>query len=395
MSELRFYNVWTAESSEARAELVRTMESETKIFVDKPGFISLTGWEAEADNRVIAEARWENRDAFEAALYGNPAADAGRARMERLGQEAAGVFAPAFVHTPHEREAERATMPGFETQLVDIGNLRLNVVSGGTGSTVLLVHGWPSTWWAWHKIMPSLAQHHKVVAVDVRGFGDSDRPANGYDKQTIAEDLHRLVQKLELRRIALVSHDMGGSAAYAYAVTYALEVERFVFLESGLPGFGLEAAMDVAHGGSWHFGFNMAPELPEQLVEGRERLFLSYFYKRGTVSSDAITDADIDEYVRSYRKPGGMKAAFDYYRTLFDDAAVNRARLDPKLRMPVLAIDGDHGLHGMSADAMRQVSDNVQTAVIPDAGHFVMEDNPSGVLSALEPFLAEHAVSAA
>jgi pimeloyl-ACP methyl ester carboxylesterase/heme-degrading monooxygenase HmoA len=395
MSELRFFNVWSTDSSEARAELARAMESETRIFVEQPGFISLTGWEAEADNRVIAEARWENREAFEGALHGNPAAHEGRARMERLGREAPGVFTPAFVHTPPERDIERATLPGFERQLVDIGGVRLNVVRGGSGSPVLLVHGWPSTWWAWRKIMPSLARDHAVVAIDLRGLGDSDRPGDGYDKQTVAEDLHRLVQQLNLGPVALVAHDMGGPVAYTYAVSYPGEVDRFAFLESGLPGFGLEAAMDVANGGSWHFGFNMAAELPEQLVAGRERLFLSYFYKRGTVSPDAITNRDIDEFVRSYSAPGGMKAAFDYYRTLFDDAAINRARPDPTLHVPVLAIDGAQGLRGMSADAMRRVCDDVRTAVVSDAGHFIMEDNPVGVLSALEPFLAQSSVSTA
>jgi pimeloyl-ACP methyl ester carboxylesterase len=179
---------------------------------------------------------------------------------------------------------------------------------------------------------------------------------------------------------------MGGPVGYAYAASYPAEVKRFIFIESAVPGFGLEAAMDVAKGGSWHFGFNMARGIAEALVEGKERIFLEYFYQRGTLFPESLTATDIDEYLRTY-KAGAMHASFEYYRTLFDDAKENQILAKRKLPMPLLAIGAEQGFGDFSKRSIEQVSSNVEGATIKNAKHFVVQDQPALVAQAILQFL--------
>jgi pimeloyl-ACP methyl ester carboxylesterase len=197
--------------------------------------------------------------------------------------------------------------------------VQLHYVIAGNGDPVLLVHGWPETWYAWRKVIPVLAARLTVVAPDMRGYGDSDCPVGGDDKVTVATDLHELMRSLGFGRVHLVAQDMGGPVRYAYAASFPADVRDFVFIESAIPGFGLEASMDVAHGGIWHMGFNMTQGINELLVAGRERPFIEYFYRRSTLYPDALTPADIDEYARSY-VAGGLVASFNYYRTLLSQS---------------------------------------------------------------------------
>src|SRR5579863_7885842 len=138
-----------------------------------------------------------------------------------------------------------------------VNGLRIHARMAGQGSPVVLLHGWPQTSYAWRKLIPLLAERHTVIAPDLRGFGDSSKPFSGYDKKTIAGDLSAMLQALDLESACIVGHDMGGQVGYAFAALYPQLTRKFVFIESGLPGFGQENAMNVATGGSWHFGFNM------------------------------------------------------------------------------------------------------------------------------------------
>ena len=170
---------------------------------------------------------------------------------------------------------------------------------------------------------------------------------------------------------------------------YPEQVSHFVFLESGIPGFGLERAMDVTHGGSWHFGFFMARVFPEMLTAGREREFLKTFAYRGSAYiKDAISEADIDEYVRHYASPGGMTAGFEYYRAFLQDAQDNQELGKKKLTMPVLALDADHGYGGNIA-AMGTVATNVRGVVVPNSGHWIAEEQPRYLQSQLLEFLSK------
>ena len=204
---------------------------------------------------------------------------------------------------------------------------------------------------------------------------------------TVATDLRELMRSLGFARIHLVVQDMGGPVGFAYAASFPADVRDLAFMESAVPGFGLEASMDVAHGGSWHMGFNMAEGISEMLVAGRERAFVEYFYRRGTLHRDALTQADIDEYARSY-EAGGLVASFKYYRTLLEDAKVNREKLAVQaLTLPVLSLAAEKGFGDLSHASITQVADRVERQTIAEAKHFLVQDQPQAATEAILSFL--------
>ena len=235
--------------------------------------------------------------------------------------------------------------PTYES--LRIGDMRFAFRRAGQGGMpVVLLHGWPQTSFAWRRVAPLLGQAFDVVAPDLPGFGHSSKPVDGFDKKTVARRLRDLVTALGLPRIALVGHDLGGHVAYAYAAQWPEEVSHLVFIESSLPGFGQEEAMDVAKGGSWHFGFNMAGDISEELVRGREHLFVDHFMRRETVGlfdPDAVSDDDIGHYARALARPGSLRSSSGYYRTFPLDRGDNLAWGRTPLSMPVLAVGAAGG----------------------------------------------------
>ncbi len=280
----------------------------------------------------------------------------------------------------------------FTHRFATVNGVHLHYVIGGQGDPIVLLHGYPETWYDWRKVMPRLAKHYTVIAPDMRGLGESSIPADGdYTKKTVADDVYKLVQSLGLRRVFLVAQDMEGPVAVAYAALHPAEVRGLVFIDSGIPGYGLEQAMDPAHGGSWHFGFFAAPEFPEMLTRGREKEFLTAFAYRGhyVYQKAAFTDADIAEYVRHYTKPGGMTAGFGYYRAFAQDAKDNQDILGKaKLTLPILAVGGEHGLGDFGEKNLDTVATNVTGLIVKDSGHFVNEEKPEELSQAVLTFFA-------
>ncbi len=275
----------------------------------------------------------------------------------------------------------------------DLGEVLMHYVTAGQGPPVVLLHGWPQTWWEWRHVIPALAETYSVIAPDLRGLGDSSRPLGGYDKRTIANDIWSLVaERLGHRSFFLVGHDWGGPTAFALAAAHPQAVRRLVILDVVIPGSG----GDFSEGGRrWHHQFHMTPDLPEALTEGREHTYLSWFYRTFAYRPDAITSADLDEYVRTYSQPGAMRAGFAYYRALLQDIADNKAVLaQDKLAMPVLAIGGavsyPHGRGRGTApeQSLRQVALDVRGAVVPDCGHFIPEEAPDVLIKHLLDFFA-------
>jgi pimeloyl-ACP methyl ester carboxylesterase len=264
----------------------------------------------------------------------------------------------------------------FSHHTAEVNNVRLHYVTGGKGEAVVLLHGWPETWYEWRHVMPVLAERYTVIAPDMRGLGDSSKPASGYDKQTVAEDIYQLVSQLGHQRILLVGHDIGAGVAYALAAAHLEAVRRLVIMEFTLAGFGLEQAMDVAKGGLWHFGFHMALDIPEALVTGREREYLSLFYGRDAYNPAAITPADIDEFVRCYSAPGALRAGFEYYRAFPMDAEHNKEKAKQKLTMPVLAIGGASSLKERPMQSLQHVALDVRGVVVDRAGHRLVRLSP-------------------
>lgn len=265
----------------------------------------------------------------------------------------------------------------------------LHYVRGGQGHPLVMLHGYPETCYAWRKVLPRLTEQFDVIAPDLPGLGESEPLSEGYAKSVVAGKIWKLIRSLNIVRFGLISADMGGPVAFWLAMEHPEAVSHFVFIESGLPGFGLERAMDVTNGGSWHFGFFMAPEFPEMLTAGKEREFLKTFaYRNSAHVQDAISEQDIDEYLRHYTAPGGMSAGFGYYRSLLTDAKENQQWLGRKLKAPVLAVDGQFGFRG-DPETMAQVADKVQAVVVPAAGHWVAEEQPGALLDELVPFLGK------
>jgi pimeloyl-ACP methyl ester carboxylesterase len=271
-----------------------------------------------------------------------------------------------------------------------VNGVRLHYVLAGKGDPVVLLHGFGSTWFEWHRVMPELAQRYTVIVPGLRCAGDSERPAGGYDKRTMAEDIHQLVQQLGHGRIFLVGHDIGFLVAYAYAAVHPDEVRRLVLLEAILPGI---ADWDkIKHSQLfWHFGLHSVPNLPEALVAGRERLYFDQFWVHGSYDPTAISEAAKDEYVRSYAAPGGMRAAFECYRAFPLDERDNREYARRPLTIPVLAFGGARAIGETVMTTVRAVASDVRGGVIERCGHWIPEEQPEYLTRQLLSFFGEDA----
>lgn len=264
---------------------------------------------------------------------------------------------------------------------IDLKRVRLHYVTAGDGDPVVLLHGWPQTWYAWRKVIPLLAERYRVIVPDMPGLGDSSVPAGGYDKKTIAGDIWELIRdRLGLERFHLVGHDWGGPVAYRVAVDHPDAVRSLGILDVVIPGDGGDGFSQ--QGRRWHHAFHQAADIPEVLIEGREREYLSWFWRNYTVVPGAVTEGDMDEYMATYGRPEAMKAWLGYYRALpqdiEDNLEVSPAR---RLQMPVLALGGD-GLWARKTeplDSLRRVAENVSGGVIPNCGHNIPEEQPSSV----------------
>ncbi len=277
-------------------------------------------------------------------------------------------------------------------QTLRLSRLEMHVASVGSGDPVVLLHGWPQTWHEWRKLMPLLCGQYRLIAPDLPGLGDSSKPLEGYDKKTLAADLWELCEQLELTRFHLVGHDWGGPTAFALACAHPQAVRTLAILDVTIPGIG----PDISQGGRrWHHPFHMTPDLPETLVQGREREYLSWFYREFCWQRDAISRADIDEYVRCYTQPGALRAGFAYYRNIPVDQANNRAILASgfRLPMPVLALGGARTeARGRGEEVLQSLSviaNGVRGGVIADCGHFIPEERPELLAEHLLKFFAE------
>jgi pimeloyl-ACP methyl ester carboxylesterase len=276
----------------------------------------------------------------------------------------------------------------FSHHTVSVNGIQLHYVIGGHGNPVVLLHGWPETWYAWHKVMPALAKTYTVIVPDLRGLGDSSKPPTGYDGKTVAEDIHQLVTKLGFKTIFLVGHDWGTQVAYSYAAAHPTEVKRLAVMELTIPGFAPPGRPPL-----WWGVFHQIRDVPEALVQGKELIYLSWFYHNLSFNPAAITQADIDEYVSHYSAPGGMRAGFEYYRAFPQDAIENMNYSKTKLTMPVLALGGGYiptfgGNITMPTIiyGMQQLAQNVQGIKVPNSGHFIPEERPDFVIKMLDNF---------
>ncbi len=242
---------------------------------------------------------------------------------------------PTVIETPASSRSVNG-LDGFEHRFETVGGVRLHYVIGGHagGEVVVLLAGFPESWFAWRKLMPSLATAYRIIAPDLPGQGDSDRPLGGYDTQTLATTVHGLLRQLGIGRYSLVSHDVGAWVAYPYAALFGDEVQRLVLMDAGIPGITLPEALPTAPDRAWrtwHFAFHAIPDLPETLIAGREREYLDWFLRRKTADPETFSDADIAEYLRDAGQagvpasPGGACPARDRGRRVVGGDGCGRA----------------------------------------------------------------------
>jgi pimeloyl-ACP methyl ester carboxylesterase len=274
----------------------------------------------------------------------------------------------------------------FRTQDIQTDAATLHVRVGGKGPAVVLLHGFGDTGDMWAPLAADLARDHTVVVPDLRGMGLSSQPASGYDKRTQAADIRLVLAKLDIDRAVIVGHDIGTMVAYAYAARYPEKTEKLVVMDApvpGIPPWDSIVRMPVL----WHFDFG-GPDA-ERLVAGRERIYLDRFWNEFAGDRTKIDEATRQHYAKLYARPGAMHAAFAQFNAIRQDAEDNKVAMANKLTMPVLAIGGEKSFGANEAVVMRNAATNVTELVVPNAGHWLMEEAPSEVIKAVRGFLSK------
>ncbi|WP_329567503.1 alpha/beta fold hydrolase [Streptomyces sp. NBC_01361] len=286
-------------------------------------------------------------------------------------------------------------LAGFTHRWVDAGGVRLHAVEGGqpNGPAVVLLAGFPQTWRAWRKVMPGLADRFHVIAIDLPGQGHSERPDASYDTHTIAAYVHAAVNALGVSTYWLAAHDIGAWVAFSLALKYQSQLRGVALLDAGIPGITLPDTIptdpEVAWK-TWHFAFHLVPDLPETLLTGREREYVGWFLKVKTLSPDTFDDAEIEQYAAAIAADGGLRASLAYYRDAAESARKNHEALEQQhLTVPVLGISSSHGSIPDMAASIRPWADNTTGVVVPDAGHFIPDEQPDAVAAALSGFIAQ------
>jgi len=280
-----------------------------------------------------------------------------------------------------------ATIPEVIHHRTTLNDRTLHYVTAGTdGTPILLVHGFPESWWAFHKLIPLIAGEHRVIAVDLPGFGDSGHEPGDYTSSFAAESLRQLVEHLELGPVHLTGQDIGGVSTFRLAASHPELIRSYTAIETGLPGFGLETLADVTHGGAWHIGVLAAPGIPKMLLTGRERDFLAlYAYPTMSATKGAISEPDIDEFTRVYSRPNGFGGATGLYRSMLAEGEeIKQIVAQQRLTMPVLAVGAGTGRFTYAT--MGQVAQNVTEAKLDGIGHLAAIEDPETLAQTLLGF---------
>ncbi|WP_221327971.1 alpha/beta fold hydrolase [Actinoplanes sp. L3-i22] len=292
----------------------------------------------------------------------------------------------------HDRGTADSRLPkGFTEQKVRVGDVGINYVRGGHGPVLVLIHGYPETWFEWHKVMPELAEHYTIVAPDLRGAGKSDAPAGGYDKKTMAADIHGLLVKLGLNRnVRVVGHDIGTMVAYAYAAANPTEVKKLVLSEAPVPDKSIYSypALPEVGRGVWNFGFfSLTNGLPEQMVDGKEETWVRLFTDQLMDVKGSIGTDDVKVFAKYLKDDAHLRASFEWFRAFPKDVKDNEVNIKTPLPMPVLAIGADGSLGANIETQVDQYATNVQGKVIKGSGHWIYEEHPDEMTGILLTFL--------
>ena len=298
------------------------------------------------------------------------------------------LFAFLFLfHSFGLKAQENYKTEGGLNQLIEIQGVKINFSMRGNGTPVLLIHGWPQTMHEWEKISPELSKFHTVITLDLPGFGRSTPSLTGYSKRALASYIHAFIKALKLKEktINIVGHDIGGQVAYAYARMYGNSVSKLVIIEVPVPGLD---GWEERKYRLWHFGFHQQLDLPETLVQYNVPAYLNYFFQRA-YNKTAMDQDEVGPYISSYSNPDTLHAGFELYRAFDQDVKDNMGYDKEKLKMPVLAIGGEHSLNTYVYDQLKNSTVNLQAAVIKNSAHWVPEEQPDLLAKRLIQFLAD------
>ena len=321
---------------------------------------------------------------------------------------AAGIAAASPVFAGTERGSQNigdtsdaalaASLPGhFRNGYAEVNGTRIHYVEGGKGTPVLLLPGWPQTWWEFHKIMPELAKRHRVIAVDLRGMGNSAKPGLGYDKKNMAKDIHELTQALGYKQVNIAGHDIGAMVAYSFAANYpdaTLKIclidvahpEESLYTLSLLPppGYAVRGTGKSTHPVYlWWFAFNQLPDLPQQLLAGKSRLLIDWLFDSQLRNPAAISERDRAIYAAAYSQPDAIRAGNGWYQTFGQD--IIDAKHYGQIATPVLALAGERNYPYLRELLPTQASD-VRVVKVDSSSHYVPEDQPEAVVRELLGF---------
>jgi len=286
-----------------------------------------------------------------------------------------------------EHELSGFTFPStFTTHEIATRDVTIHTRVGGTGPAVVLLHGYGETGDMWVPLAVNLARDHTVIVPDLRGLGRSSKPTGGFDKKTQADDVAGVLAALQVDQIALVTHDIGNMVGFAFAAQHPARVTRFVLIDAPLPGIGPWDEI-LRNPLLWHFRFG-GPDM-ERLVAGRERIYLDRFWNEFSADPSRFSEAAREHYAALYALPGAMHSGFAQFAAFDQDAIDNRTFLaQGKLAMPVLAVGGEKSFGTMMATQARFAATDVQEAIVPDSGHWIMEENPRATIEIVCGFLA-------
>ncbi|MBB3733005.1 alpha/beta fold hydrolase [Nonomuraea dietziae] len=297
--------------------------------------------------------------------------------------------APYAVATQDDPEFKKT----FRHEFADVDGVRMHYVTGGSGTPVVLIHGWPQTWYGWWPIMPALAEHHTVYAVDLPGLGDSNGSPTGYDKATLARYVHTLIaDRLKIRDAAVVGHDFGAAVAFQYASQFPDDTARLGYFDLPLAGPAIDAS--TYRSLSWHIAFHSQRRVPEAVVADDVREYLALFYPQvsfggtafgGTSDRSPFTDTEINEYARTYSRPEVLSGGFELYRAL--DKDVRDTAAAAPVRVPTLLMTAQGQLDGIRSTVAPRMTKIVRAVDVPHAGHWLVEENPRFVTAELVRFL--------
>ncbi|WP_228834967.1 alpha/beta fold hydrolase [Nocardia abscessus] len=281
----------------------------------------------------------------------------------------------------------------FRHEFADVDGVGMHYVTGGSGTPVVLIHGWPQTWYGWWPIMPALAEHHTVYAVDLPGLGDSTDSPTGYDKATLARYIHPLIaDRLGVRDARVIGHDFGAAVAFQYAAQFPADTARLGYLDLPLPGPAIDAP--TYRSLSWHIAFHTQRRVPETVVGDDVREYLALFYPQvsfggtafgGTSDRAPFTDAEINEFARTYSRPEALAGGFELYRALDKDVRDTMAAAPTDV--PTLLMTAQGQLDAVRATVAPRLTNIVQAVDVPRAGHWLVEENPHFVTAELQRFL--------